>query len=116
MEESDMNAIRPLHAKLAATVAGILALQSAWACELPAAPRSFPEGSRADLQAMLKARQAVDRYVEQVYEYMHCENDGVKLMEVKAEQKRIVERFNAEVRSFKARTEDAPQFKRVSRD
>lgn len=110
-----MTAIRPLHAKLAVALLGVFGLQATWACELPVAPRSIPDGRKADLQVMLEARQAVDQYVQQASDYMRCENDGLKLMEVKAEQKRITARFNAEVRAFKAKSDESG-FRKVSRD
>lgn len=87
---------------LALTLAGSLAAQSALACKAPATPRSLPEGRSADIQVMQEAKHQVEQYLEQVSAYFSCENDAVRLQEVSEQQKSVMNRFNAEVRAFKA--------------
>ena|SRR5919109_191564 len=87
---------------LATTLLGALAAQSAWACKAPVTPKTIPDGRKAEKAAMLEAKRNVERYVENVSVYLNCENDGLKLQEVVAEQKLVMTRFNAEVRAYNA--------------
>lgn len=81
---------------------GVVAATPAWACKYPVPPRDLPAGHLAAREAMLATKREVDRYLREVYEYMECESDGTRLMEVQAQLKQITARFNAEVRKFKA--------------
>lgn len=87
---------------LALAVAGTFVAQSAWACKAPAAPKSVPDGRSADIHVMLDARQEVEQYLDHVSSYFSCENDGLKLQAVSERRKALLDRFNAEVRAFKA--------------
>lgn len=91
---------------LALALVGTFAAQSAWACKAPAAPKSLPDGRSADMQVMLDARQQVEQYLDHVSDYFSCENDAQKLQEVSERQKSVMNRFNAEVRAFKAVNRD----------
>jgi hypothetical protein len=87
---------------LTAALLGALAAQSAWACKAPVSPKSIPDGRKAQKEAMLEAKRDVERYVENVSLYLNCENDGLKLQEVVAAQKLVMDRFNSEVRAYNA--------------
>jgi hypothetical protein len=110
-----MSSIQPKHWKLAVALVGVLSMESAWACMSPVAPRSIPDGRRAEAVQMLEARREIDQYLQHVYLYMECEADGRKLQAVKAEQKLVTDNFNAQIRAFNARSE-AQGFRRVSLD
>jgi hypothetical protein len=97
-----MNSVTHVRTKLALALSITLAAQGALACKSPMVVRSIPEGRKAEMQAMLDARLKVVTYVRQVSDYMSCENDGLKLLEVKSRQKDVLKQFNAEVRAFKA--------------
>ncbi len=97
-----MNAMKHVRATLAVTLFCTLAAQSALACKTPDVPRSIPDGRKAEMQVMLETKRQVEAYFQQVSDYMACENNGLKLQEVKATQKDILKQFNDEVRAFQA--------------
>src|SRR5262245_13243908 len=102
-----MKTVRHTRSALTLVLLGTFAAQSAWAgCRAPATPKSLPDGRKAEKAVMLEAKREVDHYTQQVSAYMSCENDGRKLQEVKALQKAVTDRFNAEVRAFNAVNRD----------
>lgn len=61
-------------------------------CSKPAnRPASFPDGSKADLDTMLAAKQQVQDYIKSAQGYVNCmdkgEKDAVKAMESKGMEK-----------------------------
>ena len=95
--------MKHLRTILAVTVFGAFAAQGALAsCEAPAAPEVIPDGSTARKEEMLTAKRDVEAYVQQVADYMKCEDNELKAQVAKARQTKIVDRFNAELREFKA--------------
>lgn len=74
---------------------------SAPGCRAPTTPRAMPDGRTSELQVMLDSKRQVESYVDRVADYMSCENDALKLQEVKARQTDLLNRFNAEVRAYK---------------
>lgn len=107
-----MNNFRHMRATLALALLGTLVAESAWACSIPKAPRSIPDGRTARTETMLEAKRDVDQYLQQVAAYASCENDGRKLQEVVATQKLVMGRFNAEVRAFNAQARVIPAVSR----
>lgn len=87
---------------LALTLVGALAAQSALACKAPAAPKALPDGRSADMHVMQDAKLEVEQYLERVSTYFQCEGNALKLQEVSEQQKSVLNRFNAEVRAFRA--------------
>jgi hypothetical protein len=72
-------------------------------CERPAAPTSIPDGKTAAKEEMLAAKRAIDAFKTSVEEYLTCEKSGAKKDAVAAELLKIADRFNAEVKQFKAK-------------
>lgn len=106
-----MKTVTHKRAILALALVGSFASGAAWsACAAPLTPTSLPDGRTADMQVMLEARRDVEQYLVHVADYFDCENNAVKLQEVKQRQKLLMTRFNAEVRAFNAasRTDAAP--------
>jgi hypothetical protein len=91
------------------------AIQVAWAvlgaavavpslgCERPTAPTSIPDGKTAAKEEMLAAKKAVDAFKSSVEEYLACEKSGAKKDAAAAELVKLADRFNAEVKQFKAK-------------
>jgi P pilus assembly chaperone PapD len=104
--------VKKVSYSLALTLMGTFVAQSAWACSVPATPRSIPDGQKAEAQVMVQAKRTVEQYLQQVSTYASCEKDALKLQEVVATQKLVMDRFNAEVRAF---NEQARAIKAVSR-
>jgi hypothetical protein len=75
----------------------------ALACERPSAPTSIPDGSTAAKEEMLAAKKAVDAFKLSVEEYLACEKSAVKRDGATAELIKIADRFNAQVKAFKAK-------------
>jgi hypothetical protein len=86
---------------LAIALLGTFVAQSAWACKVPMSPRSIPDGRSAAVEGMLESKRQVEQYLEDVADYTGCEKNALKLQEVLASKKLIMDRFNAEVREFK---------------
>jgi hypothetical protein len=76
----------------------------AQACEKPSAPTSIPDGKTAAKEEMLAAKKAIDAYKSSVEEYLACEKSSFKKDSAAAELIKIADRFNAEVKEFKAKT------------
>ena len=85
---------------IAATLA--LACGQAMACNLPAAPGAIPDGKKVSKDVMLAKKKEIDKYKRDVEEYLTCEVNPVKAQTAQAELDRVANRFNAEVRAFKA--------------
>ena len=84
-----------------ATVA-LLATGQALACTPPQAPSTIPDGKTAAKETMLAKKKEIDRYKRLVEEYLACEINPVRLQTTQAELDRVANRFNVEVREFKA--------------
>lgn len=85
-----------------AVFAGLVAAP-ALGCERPTAPSTIPDGKSADKDAMLAAKKAIDAYKSSVEEYMNCEKSPARKDAVAAELVKLADRFNAEVKEFKAK-------------
>ena len=75
----------------------------AMACERPAAPTSIPDGKSASKDEMMAAKKAVDAFKKSMEEYLACEKSSAKQTAAHAELEKVADRFNAEVRAFKAK-------------
>jgi hypothetical protein len=75
----------------------------ALACDKPAAPASIPDGKTAAMDDMMAAKKAVDSFKKDMEEYLSCEKNSSKADSAQAELEKVANRFNAEVRAFKAK-------------
>src|SRR5262245_9072072 len=75
----------------------------AFACDRPSAPTSIPDGSSASKEEMLTAKKAVDAFKSSVEEYVTCEKSASKIDSISAELVKVADRFNEQVRAFKAK-------------
>jgi hypothetical protein len=75
----------------------------AFACDRPSAPASIPDGSKASKEDMLAAKKAVDAFKSGMEEYLACETSGAKKDGATAELLKVADRFNAQVKAFKAK-------------
>jgi hypothetical protein len=85
-----------LFALLAVTAGPVLA------CSYPAAPAGIPDGKSVSKDVMLAKKKEIDKYKREVEEFLACETNPLKLQSAQAELDRVANRFNAEVRAFKA--------------
>lgn len=83
-------------------VLGLIAAGQAWACSPPATPTAIPDGKTASKEVMLAKKKEIDRYKRLVEEYLTCEPNPVRIQNAQGELDRVANRFNAEVRAFKA--------------
>ena len=74
------------------------------ACERPSAPSSIPDGATASKEDMLAAKKAVDAFKSGMEEYLTCEKSGAKKDAGAAELIKVADRFNAQVKAFKAKS------------
>jgi len=74
------------------------------ACERPSAPSSIPDGATASKEDMLAAKKAVDAFKSGMEEYLACEKSGAKKDAGAAELIKVADRFNAQVKAFKAKS------------
>ena len=74
------------------------------ACERPSAPSSIPDGATASKEDMLAAKKAVDAFKSGREEYLACEKSGAKKDAGAAELIKVADRFNAQVKAFKAKS------------
>jgi hypothetical protein len=74
------------------------------ACEKPSAPSSIPDGSTASKEDMLAAKKAVDAFKSSMEEYFTCEKSSAKKDAAGAELLKVADRFNAQVKAFKAKS------------
>jgi hypothetical protein len=77
---------------VAITVLTALVSSPVFACSKPGAPAALPNGASASKEEMLAAKKAVDAYKVGVEEYV-----------AQAELLKVADRFNVEVRAFKAK-------------
>jgi hypothetical protein len=75
----------------------------AFACEKPSAPTSIPDGASASKEEMLAAKKTVDAFKSGMEEYLACEKSGAKKDGATAELLKVADRFNAQVKAFKAK-------------
>lgn len=73
-------------------------------CERPAAPGSIPDGNTASKEEMLAAKKEVDAFKISVEEYLACEKSTAKKDAAGAELVKVADRFNAQVKAFKAKS------------
>jgi hypothetical protein len=76
----------------------------AFACEKPAAPASIPDGKKATKEEMLAAKKEVDTFKQAMDEYVTCEKNVMRAESAQEEMMKVADRFNAQIRLFKART------------
>jgi hypothetical protein len=76
----------------------------AFGCDKPSAPASIPDGKKATKEEMLAAKKEVDTFKQNMDEYVSCEKNASKAESAQAELVSIADRFNAQIRVFKART------------
>lgn len=76
----------------------------AFACDKPSAPDSIPDGKTAAMEDMMTAKRAVDAYKSAMEEYLSCEKSNAKLEAAEAELLKVADRFNLQVRAFKAKS------------
>lgn len=81
----------------------VLFAAPALACERPSAPTSIPDGKSASKEEMLAAKRAVDAFKAGMEEYLACEKSSAKKDGAAAELVRVADRFNAQVKAFKAK-------------
>ena len=117
-----MNKIKSIIITIALTFAAPLA----FACDYPAPPKELPDGASANIDEMKAGVKAIAAYQEKMSTYLSCiEADEVMAMQALAdddeegklqrqalfdkkynaavdEQTRTVERFNLEIREYKA--------------
>ena len=74
-----------------------------FACERPSAPTSIPDGTSASKEEMLAAKKAVDAFKSGMEEYFACEKSSAKKDGAAAELVKVADRFNAQVKAFKAK-------------
>ena len=75
----------------------------ALACERPTAPGSPPDGKTASKEEMLAAKKLVDAFKSSMEEYFACEKSTAKKDAAGAELVKVADRFNAQVKAFKAK-------------
>ncbi len=75
-----------------------------FACTRPSAPSSIPDGATASKEDMLAAKKAVDAFKSGMEEYLACEKIGAKKDAGAAELIKVADRFNAQVKAFKAKS------------
>src|SRR5262252_1689706 len=75
----------------------------AFACDRPTAPTSIPDGNSASKEDMLAAKKSVDAFKSAVEEYVTCEKSAAKVDSISAELVKVADRFNEQVRAFKAK-------------
>ena len=80
-----------------------VAMVPAFGCERPAAPSSIPDGASASKEDMLAAKKAVDAFKSGMEEYFTCEKSSSKISAAQEELVKVADRFNVQVRAFKAK-------------
>jgi hypothetical protein len=88
---------------VAITVLSALVASPVFACEKPGAPTSIPSGASASKEEMLAAKKAIDAFKSGMEEYLTCEKSTAKQESAQAELVKVADRFNVEVRAFKAK-------------
>ena len=80
------------------------AVVPALGCDRPSAPTSIPDGASASKEDMLAAKKAVDAFKGAMEEYITCEKSGSKIESAQNELVKVADRFNVQVRAFKAKS------------
>ena len=75
----------------------------AMACERPSAPTSIPDGKSASKDDMMAAKKTIDGFKMAMEEYLSCERSTAKQEAAHAELEKVADRFNEQVRAFKAK-------------
>ncbi len=75
-------------------------------CTEPAPPASIPSGKTASKEEMLAKKKEIDKYKRNAEAYLSCDPDRHRILNTQADLERIANRFNAEVRAFKAANGD----------
>jgi hypothetical protein len=81
-----------------------VAVVPAFGCDRPSAPTSIPDGASASKEDMLAAKKAVDAFKAGMEEYLTCEKSSAKLEAAQNELVKVADRFNVQVRAFKAKS------------
>jgi formylmethanofuran:tetrahydromethanopterin formyltransferase len=87
----------------AAILGSVLTAPAFAGCDKPSAPGAMPDGKSAAMDDMMAAKKAVDAFKKDMEEYLSCEKNTGKVESAQAELERVANRFNAEVRAFKAK-------------
>lgn len=87
----------------AITVLLAAAAVPALGCDRPAAPGAIPDGKTAAKEEMLASKKQVDAFKTGMEEYLACEKSGAKRDAAAAELIKVADRFNAQVKAFKAK-------------
>ena len=82
----------------------VAAASPTFACDRPVAPTEIPDGATAAMDQMMAAKKAVDAFKTAMEEYLTCEKSSSKLDAAQAELVKVADKFNAQVRAFKAKT------------
>jgi hypothetical protein len=88
---------------VAIAVLGAVLAVPALACDKPSAPASMPDGKTASKDEMLAAKKEVDAFKQSMDEYLSCEKNSMKAENAQAELMKVADRFNLQIRAFKAR-------------
>lgn len=80
-----------------------IATVPAMGCDRPAAPSSIPDGKTASKEDMLAAKKAVDAFKAGMEEYLSCEKSNAAKDGAQAELVKVADKFNNEVKAFKAK-------------
>ena len=87
----------------AITVLLVAAAGPAMACDKPSAPGAIPDGKTAAKEEMLASKKEIDAFKSGMEEYLACEKSGAKRDAAQAELVKVADRFNAQVKAFKAK-------------
>jgi hypothetical protein len=87
---------------LVTLVATLVAGSQAYACAMPSGPSSIPDGKSSSMDEMMATKKAVDQYKKDVEAYLACAKDQRSADNVQADLERVANKFNAEVRAYKA--------------
>jgi hypothetical protein len=82
----------------------VASASAAFACDRPTAPGDIPDGKTAEMAEMMATKKAVDAFKTAMEEYLACEKSPAKIDAAQAELVRVADKFNAQVRAFKAKT------------
>jgi hypothetical protein len=89
------------------TFAALLVLAAAaspaLACERPTAPTNIPDGTTASKEEMLAAKKEIDAFKLGMEGYLACEKSTAKKDAGAMELVKLADRFNAQVKAFKAK-------------
>jgi outer membrane murein-binding lipoprotein Lpp len=75
-------------------------------CTAPKPPGAIPDGKTSSKDQMMAAKKDVDQYKKDVEAYISCETNSSRAESAQADLERTANKFNAEVRAFKAANAD----------